>query len=319
MVAGAKAAGPACPELHGLKPAKLLGYLQADRASWKPRSQELYAIAVSSSGDSHPWVDLGSWNVTAPTTQTRIFSSPGTYTWTAPTGVMSVQAEAWGPGGNGAYFTPLYISGGGGGGGAYAKKSSVSVTPGQQYSIVVGAAGSSTKTSFSGTAVVADFGLNGAQATTNMSPGIGGPGGQAANSTGDVKQPGASGGNAGSPYGGYGGGGGNGGAGGLGGQGSPNGNGYPGSSPGGGGGGAAVGAVQYYGGPGGNGQLVLTYGGASTTTYSITGIVTSYYTGLRGVTIALTGSQTATVTTDAYGNFWFSTCPPAERTRLPLP
>ena len=269
-------------------------------------------LLVSSSGDYHPWVDLGSWNVTAPTTQTRIFSSPGTYTWTAPTGVTSVQAEAWGPGGNGAngaYFWPLYISGGGGGGGAYAKKSSVSVTPGQQYSIVVGAAGSTTKTSFAGTTVAADYGGNGALALGPTYPGIGGPGGQAANSTGDVKQSGGSGGGALSPAGGYGGGGGNGGAGGLGGQGSPNGNGYPGRSPGGGGGGAAVGAVQYYGGPGGNGQLVLTYGGPSTTTYSITGIVTSYYTGLGGVTIALTGSQSATVTTDAYGNFWFFNLP----------
>ena len=43
-------------------------------------SQELYALAVSSSSDYAPWVDLGSWTVTAPTIQTRIYSSPGTYT-----------------------------------------------------------------------------------------------------------------------------------------------------------------------------------------------------------------------------------------------
>lgn len=40
-------------------------------------AQEVYALAVSSSGDYHPWVDLGSWNVLAPGTTTEILGSPG--------------------------------------------------------------------------------------------------------------------------------------------------------------------------------------------------------------------------------------------------
>jgi hypothetical protein len=268
-------------------------------------SQEIYALAVSASGDFHPWVDLGSWTVIAPTTQTRIFSTAGTHNWTAPAGVTSVQVEAWGPGGDGANtasFPPYYTGGGGGGGGAYAKKTSVPVTPGQDYTVVVGASGSATRTAFAGTAVIADAGINGAQATSSAAPGYGGPGGQASNSTGDVLQSGANGGNAGSPYGGYGGNSGNGGPGGLGGGLAPNGNGTPGTAPGGGGGGAASGA-NYTGAAGGGGQVVLTYAGPSVTTYSISGQVTASGVGLRGVTIALTGGQTDIAMTDANGNY----------------
>lgn len=151
---------------------------------------------------------------------------------------------------------------------------------------------------------MADAGINGAQATSYSQPGFGGPGGQASNSIGDYLQPGTNGSNAGNPYGGNGGGAGNGGAGGFGGGFAPNGNGYPGSAPGGGGGGGATGS-SYSGGPGGNGQVVITYGGSSSATYSITGQVTTSGIGLRGVSISLAGTQTATVTTDANGNYSF--------------
>ncbi|MGA2501665.1 MAG: hypothetical protein ABSH20_28325, partial [Tepidisphaeraceae bacterium] len=240
-------------------------------------SQGLYALAVSSSGDYHPWVDLGTWTVLSPSMTTQILSSPGTYYWTPATGVTSVQVEAWGPGGNGAnaaYFT----AGGGGGGGAYAMKISATVTPGQPYTIVVGAAGSTTKTTFAGNIVVADYGVNGAQAT-GYYVGLGGPGGQALNSVGDSDpnsvRSGGNGGNApGAPFGGSGGAGANGGPGGYGGGFSPDGNGTPGAAPGGGGGGAASGAA-YAGGAGANGQLVLTIAGPAGTitgsgTYSLT-------------------------------------------------
>jgi hypothetical protein len=33
-------------------------------------AQELYALGISSSGDYHPWMDLGSWTVNVPTLNT---------------------------------------------------------------------------------------------------------------------------------------------------------------------------------------------------------------------------------------------------------
>src|ERR1035441_2608639 len=67
----------------------------------------------------------------------QTYSSPGTYTWTAPAGVTSVQVECWGPGGNGGGQSYSY-SAGGGGGGAYAKVYSFAVTAGQGYTVVGG-------------------------------------------------------------------------------------------------------------------------------------------------------------------------------------
>ena len=70
------------------------------------------------------------------------YTTAGTYTWTAPTGVTSVTVEVWGGGGKGGTRTTQY-AGGGGGGGAYSK-STVSVTPGTGYTVVVGAGATTT-------------------------------------------------------------------------------------------------------------------------------------------------------------------------------
>ena len=63
--------------------------------------------------------------------------TPGTYTWTCPAGVTSVSAVCVGGGGgnNNQQWS------GGGGGGALAWKNNIPVTPGQSYTVVVGAAG----------------------------------------------------------------------------------------------------------------------------------------------------------------------------------
>lgn len=63
------------------------------------------------------------------------FTTPGTYTWTAPAGVTSVSAVVVGAGGMGAQNTF------GGGGGALAWKNNITVVPGTSYEIVVGAGG----------------------------------------------------------------------------------------------------------------------------------------------------------------------------------
>ena len=68
----------------------------------------------------------------------EIWSSQGTYSWTCPAGVTSVQAICIGAGGGGAAGPS---SGGCGGGAGYASGSAVPVTPGDSYTVVVGAGG----------------------------------------------------------------------------------------------------------------------------------------------------------------------------------
>src|ERR1035437_8969993 len=102
----------------------------------------------------------------------QTYSSPGTYTWTAPAGVWSVQVECWGPGGDGG--GPWYDdngngqAGGGGGGGAYAKVNSFAVISGSSYTVLVGAHRGypyydTLRTTFNTTTCVADYGGNGGQ------------------------------------------------------------------------------------------------------------------------------------------------------------
>jgi hypothetical protein len=199
---------------------------------------------------------------TVSSTVVSLYTTSGT--WTAPAGVTSVQAECWGPGGNGAnsayfnvYGTDQWMGGGGGGGGAYAKRNSLAVTSGTQYSVVVGAGGGSTQTSFAGSGCLADYGRNGGTSQTYGVPGIGGSGGSSSNSVGDTKVSGTDGTTAGNPYGGNGGAGANGGAGGAGAAFSMPA--YPGTAPGGGGGGGLTGAGSHSGASGAVGQVRLTY------------------------------------------------------------
>jgi len=67
-----------------------------------------------------------------------LFTNPGTYTWQAPLGITRVSAIAVGGGGAGG---AAYWAGGGGGGGGLGWKNNISVTPGQNYTVVVGAGG----------------------------------------------------------------------------------------------------------------------------------------------------------------------------------
>jgi hypothetical protein len=82
-----------------------------------------------------------------------LYTTPGTYTWTVPPCVNQVTVEVWGGGGGGgavwSRFDPTQNSqtsdeactaAGGGGGGGFASRT-YSVTPGQVYTIVVGAGG----------------------------------------------------------------------------------------------------------------------------------------------------------------------------------
>lgn len=103
-----------------------------------------------------------------------VYSVPGTYTWTAPGGITSVDARAWGGGGGGA--TGTSNGGGGGGGGELAEETAYAVVPGTGYAVVVGAGGTTgsngENSSFDGTGVVA----HGGHGAGGSSGGTGGTG-----------------------------------------------------------------------------------------------------------------------------------------------
>ena len=239
-------------------------------------------------------------------------------TWTAPAGVTSVQAECWGPGGNGANGLANSHSGGGGGGGEYAAESAVAVTPGTVYSFTVGAGGSGTSTVFTGDtqSVTAHAGASGTIGTggtgsTNTTHNNGGGGG--AGHTGTGNQGGGGGGGSGGSTG-AGGTGGNGtttvgGSGGTAGSGggaaggagaAPLGSATAGTTPGGGGGGGkSTSTVGGAGAAGADGQITLTY--TATTTHSgtatLTGSGTLSGTGAFAGSATLSGSGTLSGTT----------------------
>jgi hypothetical protein len=86
--------------------------------------------------------------ITAPTSMgpQAEFLTPGTYTWVAPQGVTSVSAVCVGGGGGGG--NTWANSAGSGGGLGW--KNNIAVTPGQSYTVVVGAAGTRSSMSAGG-------------------------------------------------------------------------------------------------------------------------------------------------------------------------
>ena len=127
--------------------------------------------------------------------QSSSYTTAGTQNWLCPAGVTSITVKCWGAGGGGGRgYTTNGAAGGGGGGGAYAQ-STISVTPGTIYQLVVGTGGTSSTTgsggaggvsSFGSTLVVAAGGSGGTGVTTNTG-GAGGAGGTVAASTGTVR------------------------------------------------------------------------------------------------------------------------------------
>ena len=121
---------------------------------------------------------------------TDTYSTAGAFTWTAPANVYSATVACWGGGGGGGVHANQ--AGGGGGGGAYAL-STVSVTPGTGYAVVIGAGAISDSiveggdSTFASTVVVADGGIG-------TGGGAAGTGGTLLDSTGDVKFAGGDGG-----------------------------------------------------------------------------------------------------------------------------
>ncbi len=71
-----------------------------------------------------------------------VYSTSGTYSWTCPAGITSVDVECWGGGGSGGgvNISGARAVGGGGSGGAYCK-ATITVVPGNSYTVTVGAGG----------------------------------------------------------------------------------------------------------------------------------------------------------------------------------
>lgn len=158
---------------------------------------------------------------TAHASTTTAYNATNTYL--VPTGVTSLFVETWGAGGGGAGCTASTARGGGGGGGGAYSAGYLSVTPGQNWSVIVGTggaggaagansgnSGTSSEFNYTTTNITADGGKFGVH--NGGAGGTGGTGGNSTNSTGTIIYSGGKGaaggiGNTGSGWGGGGGGG----------------------------------------------------------------------------------------------------------------
>lgn len=206
-----------------------------------------------------------------------IYTTPGDYTWTAPS-AGSVVVECWGGGQAGEDGSPFSFGMAGGKGGSYAKKT-MSVTA-SGYAVHVGAGGASGLANggdsyFVNSSTCLAKGGNSSSTNTGDTTFVGGSGGlvgsamdgggggssagTAANgNAGDTGDSGGAGATAPS-------GGGNGGHGGA-----ASSNGSPGVQPGGGGGGSGGGDFSgYLGGAGGDGKVVITFTASGTTAHNL--------------------------------------------------
>lgn len=231
----------------------------------------------------------------AGTTGQIAYTIPGTYTWICPSNVTTVHALCIGAGGSGANG----VGGGGGGGTAY--KNNISVTPGNSYTVVVGAAGTAGSGGIAGNS----YFIN----TTTVAGG-GGAGATGGRSGGGyVGDGGGNGGNGGLGAGAGGGGaGGYNGTGGFGGAGDYVSNtltqsGGNGSGGGGGGGGGAYNSYNSESGrnAGGGGGGVGLFGQGN----SGTGAVMIYETVWGGVGKGGSGGSGGTKGGDGSGNFYY--------------
>jgi hypothetical protein len=184
----------------------------------------------------------------------QVFNSVGTSQFIVPAGVTRIAVEVWGGGGGGGNATnnTPEPAGAGGGAGGYGK-GVFAVTPGDGYTVVVGAGGGPA-----GPGGASSFGslisAGGGSAGANGPYSLGGAGGAGGTSSAPVNIAGGAGQWTSAPGGSYGGSAGNGGSGGTGDTGSVSGSGQV---PGGGGGGGFD--LGDAGGAGGQGRVIIYY------------------------------------------------------------
>jgi hypothetical protein len=263
----------------------------AIRAAFAQLSAES-GVRLGSGIAGAPGIVAGYTAGTTTTTQTVA----GTYTFTVPSGVTTLNVQCWG-GGAGATGGSNLQGQGGGGGGAYAGEPNYAVTPGQVLSYTVGGGGTGDHTGsnnspdggqtvfdsthVAGSGVTANGGQHyssshnygpGGTASGNTVSFSGGNGGPLQSGQGNGSGGGGSGGSAGNGGGGSQGGragtAGNGG-GAAGGAGANSGSGSAGSAPGAGGGGASKGTSAFTGGSGGSGKVSITYASSTSLATSI--------------------------------------------------
>ncbi len=95
----------------------------------------------------------------------QAYTTPGSYSWTAPAGVTSVCVVCVGGGGAGFYNTSTDYAGGCGGGLGW--KNNIAVIPGNSYTVVVGSATGASSFISTGT-VLGGAGGNGASGTAGI-------------------------------------------------------------------------------------------------------------------------------------------------------
>jgi hypothetical protein len=79
------------------------------------------------------------------------FTTTGTTSWTAPSDVTQVEVLVVAAGGTGASDSATNVGNGGGGGGGVIYNSAYPVTPGQSYTVTVGAGGAPVNSNVAGT------------------------------------------------------------------------------------------------------------------------------------------------------------------------
>lgn len=140
-----------------------------------------YTFKVYANNAFGPSAYSASSNSVTPTkipTGQQAYTTSGTYSWVAPTGVTSVSVVAVGSGGGGGTQSKTFANYGGGGGGlTYANN--YSVTAGNSYTVVVGAASSTNGNFSSFVCVKACGGKRGRACGTQCGLGGGGSGGTA--------------------------------------------------------------------------------------------------------------------------------------------
>jgi len=103
-----------------------------------------------------------------------VFTSAGTYSWTAPAGITSISVVLVGGGGSGFAGNP---DNGGGGGGGLTWTNDVPVVPGTSYAVVVGAAGAINGYAGGASSLTVGTATHSAQGGSGGRSGVGGAGG----------------------------------------------------------------------------------------------------------------------------------------------
>ena len=155
-----------------------------------PISSYIFALQLRSQSTSGTIVATSNQINVNNTWSSRVYTTTGFHTFTVPPGVTSISYAVIGGGGGGGVGSENF---GAGGGGACAYRNNVTVTPGQQITVFVGAGGAGAPSTLLNSATAGNFGSTGqtsyvevAGVRTNAGGGQGGQGGSAQSNGGTV-------------------------------------------------------------------------------------------------------------------------------------